>query len=276
MRNYLKMLPEKEDDSLVAKPRSQPNERIECEFASLAYHLGFESKEIRHQIQCFPDEEIARKALLKAQDPTQYKYNDAAFVNFVEQMVRFFSTAEKREDETIIDFKGYPKTLKRKGIPQTGIYRANKSSLFLKKLHSIRKDQSDKVTSFFIRRSVYFAFFGKPNRASREKLEKLIEEEQGRLVEQNRQEQEQWRARLAREEQRRLEQKRREEQERQRLEQVRLEQVRLEQERQKAEEERLEQVRLEQEKQKEQERLEQERQKEEQDRLEQLQLEQER
>lgn len=151
MRDYLEMLPEKEDDSLVAKPRSQPNERIRCEFASLAYRLGFESEEIRHQIQRSPDKEIARKALLKARDPTRYKYDDAAFANFVEQMVRFFSTTEKREDETVMDFEGYPKTLKRKGIPQTGIYRADKSSLFLEKLHSIREDQSDEVTSFFIR-----------------------------------------------------------------------------------------------------------------------------
>ena len=31
-------------------------------------------------------------------------------------MVKFFSIAEEREDETIIDFKSYLKTLKRKGI----------------------------------------------------------------------------------------------------------------------------------------------------------------
>lgn len=48
MRNYLEMLPKKEDDSLVAKPRSEPNERIGYEFVSLAYRLGFKSEEIRH------------------------------------------------------------------------------------------------------------------------------------------------------------------------------------------------------------------------------------
>ncbi|KAF2647755.1 hypothetical protein K491DRAFT_614063 [Lophiostoma macrostomum CBS 122681] len=83
MRDYLEMLPEKEDDSLVAKPRSQPNERIGYEFASLAYRLGFESEEIRYQIQRSPDEEIARKTLLKARDPTRYKYDDADVANFV-------------------------------------------------------------------------------------------------------------------------------------------------------------------------------------------------
>ena len=269
MRDYLEMLPEEDDDSLVAKPRSQPHERFGYEFASLAYRLGFESEEIRHQIRRSPDEEIARKALLKARDPNRYKYDDAAFANFVEQMVRFFSTAEKRVDENLMDFEGYPKTVIRKGIPQTGVYKADKSSLYLERLHSICEDESDKVTSFFVRRSVYFAFFGKPDRATREKLEKLIEEEQGRLMEQNRQEQEQWQAQLAREEQNRLDQERRLEQEKQKAEQERLEQVRLEQERQRAEQERLKQVRLEQERQKvEQERLEQVR-------LEQIRLEQE-
>ncbi|KAH8727397.1 hypothetical protein GQ44DRAFT_584583, partial [Phaeosphaeriaceae sp. PMI808] len=161
MRDYLEMLPEKDDDSLVAKPRSQPHERIRCEFASLAYRLGFESEEIRHQIQRSPDEEIARKALLKARDPNRYKYDDAAFSKFVKQMVGFFSTAEKRiGDDTKMDFEGYPRTLKRKGIPRTGIYKAEKSSLYLEKLYSICGDQSDEVTSFFVRRSVYFAFFG--------------------------------------------------------------------------------------------------------------------
>lgn len=76
-----------------------------------------------------------------------------------------------------MDFEGYPRTLKRKGIPQTGIYKADKSSLYLERLHSIREDQSDEVTSFFVRRSVYFTFFGKPNRAIYEKLKELIREE---------------------------------------------------------------------------------------------------
>jgi septal ring factor EnvC (AmiA/AmiB activator) len=125
--------------------------------------------------------------------------------------------------------------------------------LYLERLYSIREDQSDELTSFFVRRSVYFAFFGKPNRATCEKL--------GRLTEQNRQEQEQWQAQLAREYQQvRLDQVRLEQEslEQVRLEQVRLEQERHEQEKQKAEQVRLEQVRLEQER-LEQERLEQER-----------------
>jgi hypothetical protein len=277
MRDYLEMPPDNDDDTLVAKPRSQPHERIAYGFASLAYRLGFESEEIRNQIQRSPDEEIARKALLKARDPTRYKYDDTAFANFVEQMVRFFSTAEKREDETMMDFECYPKTLKRKGIPQTGIYKADKSSLFLEKLHSIREDQSDEVTSFFVRRSVYFAFFGKPDRATRERLERLIREEQGGLTEQNREEQEQWRARVAREEQGRLDQEKREEQERQKLEQERQEKEKQEKERQEKEKQEKERQRLEQERQeKESQRLEQERQEKERQRLEQERQEKER
>jgi hypothetical protein len=134
---------------------------------------------------------------------------------------------------------------------------------------------------------VYFAFFGKPNRATCEKLEELIGEEQGRLTEQNRQEQEQWQARLAREEQQvrleqvRLEQKRLEQErleqerlEQERLEQVRLEQARIEQvrlEQVRPEQVRLEQVRLEQER-LEQERLQQERVEQEKQKLEQERL----
>ncbi|KAH7310135.1 hypothetical protein BKA65DRAFT_575513 [Rhexocercosporidium sp. MPI-PUGE-AT-0058] len=126
-----------------------------------------------------------------------------------------------------MDIEGHSKTVKGKGIPQTGVFKADKSSLYPERLHSIREAQSDEVNSFFVRRSVYFAFFGKPNRATCEKIERLIGEEQGRLTEQNRQEQEQWQARLAREEQQ------------VRLEQERLEQERVEQEKQKLEQERL-------------------------------------
>lgn len=214
MRNYLEMPSQKEEDNLLAKPRSEPNEYILYEFASLAYRLGFESKQIHCLIQRSADEEIARKALLKARDPHRYTYNHAAFAHFVKQIIRFFCTAEKVVEEHAIDVDGSQRAPKRKGIPETGVYKTDQSSLFLDKLHSTNKEQRDTLTSFFIRRSVYFAFFGKPDCAKHERRERLAREEQERFAEQERQDWE--RQEQQRQEQERLERERltREEQER--------------------------------------------------------------
>ncbi|TAQ83758.1 hypothetical protein B7494_g7918 [Chlorociboria aeruginascens] len=160
------------------KPISgKADEIVLCEFATLAYRLGYKSEPIRSLIQRSADREIARSALLKARKPDRYKYNEAI-----------------------------------SGIPYALDHERDRLSLFLDKLHNTGEEQCDKMSSFFIRRSVYFAFFGKPSRPTPRSPEEVsllntpisahpednqVREEQERLA---RQEQE----RLEREEQQRL------------------------------------------------------------------------
>jgi hypothetical protein len=88
---------------------------------------------------------------------------------------------------------------KRSGIPQIGCCKRDKSALCPHKLHGGTEDQCDTISSFFVRRSVYLAFFGTLGcfGSQRVEQERLAKEEQDRLA---REEQE----RLAREEQERL------------------------------------------------------------------------
>jgi hypothetical protein len=111
---------------------------------------------------------------------------------------------------------------KRSGIPQIGCCKRDKSALCPHKLHGGTEDQCDTISSFFVRRSVYLAFFGtlgcfgsqrvEQERLAKEEQERLAREEQERLAreEQERRAREE-QERLAREEQERLA---REEQER--------------------------------------------------------------
>ena len=232
MRNYLEMPALKEKDHLLAKPRSTASRSIVQEFASLAFRLGFDSERIQSLIQQSADEEIARKALLEARRPGRYKYDDTSFTRFVKQIVEFFSTAEELAEGTAMAVDIPLRAPRRSGIPQIGCYKRDKLSLFPDKLHSTTENQCDIMHSFFLRRSVYFAFFGKldhfeyqelgQEQLTREEQERLAREEPARQKQLAREEQ----VRLALEEQARQEQLAREEQVRLALEeQARQEQL---------------------------------------------------
>ena len=79
-------------------------------------------------------------------------------------MVRFFSTAEaltEEEARKIHEFDDDKRLPKRCGIPKPKEYKQDRVSLFIGKLHDTNNQQYPGITSFFVRRSVYFAFWGK-------------------------------------------------------------------------------------------------------------------
>jgi hypothetical protein len=104
MRHYRKMLVEpkkKKKDLLVKVGGREADETILCEFAALAYQLGFESDEICALKQHSPDREIARSALLKAWKPNRYEYDNAVFESHIAQIVRMFSAATPLRSEQL-------------------------------------------------------------------------------------------------------------------------------------------------------------------------------
>jgi hypothetical protein len=167
MRDYPQMPAEPKKKNLLTKPASEKaDEIVLCEFAALASRLGYESERIRSLAQRSPDREIARSALLKARKPARYKYSEAAFEDYVEQIVNLFSaaqpvTVEQARAAVEIDYSDI--LPKRCGIPRTQDHERDKLSLFVDRLHNTDEKQCDEMSSFFIRRSVYFAFFGKPS-----------------------------------------------------------------------------------------------------------------
>ncbi len=314
MRHHCEMPAEakKKGKDLLAKAGAGgADEEVLFEFAALANRLGFRSDNIRALMQSSSDRQIARSALLRARKPNRYQYDETILEACVDKIIELFKTAaplprENSNPALTSDDPGASGN--RCGFPDKDAQQKDGKFLFLPYLHREIEEQGEYITSFFVRRSVYLAFFGRlanldehsrhyPPQATHasamqagqsemqgvEMSEQQVQREQERLdqerqerarLEQERQEQEkreQERQEQARQEQARQEQERQEQerQEQERREQERLEQERHEQER--LEQERLEQERHEQERH-EQERLEQE--KREQERLEQERLEQ--
>ncbi|KAH7111361.1 hypothetical protein B0J11DRAFT_543704 [Dendryphion nanum] len=198
------------------------------------------------------DREIARSALLKARKPDRYKYDEAMFEDYVGQIARLFSEAQPmtvEQGSIVIEMDCSDGPPRRSGIPYAQDHERDRLSLFLDKLHNTDEEQCDEMSSFFIRRSVYFAFFGKPScptprsveevplfntpvsvpvgddqaREAQERLvqheqERFVREEQARFVQEEQERQERLvrdeQERMAREEWERQEQLAREEQER--------------------------------------------------------------
>jgi hypothetical protein len=312
MRDYCKILaePKKKKKDLLAKVEGgKADETALYELAALAYQLGFESDEICALKEQSLDREVARKALLEARKPNRYKYNDTILESYIAQIVRMFSTATPLTSEQLspVLVSEDPDALGNHcGFPDKEAHEEDSPFLFINNLHKVGDEQGKTITLFFVRRSVYFAFFGKSTnlsanfnsvhlRQSNNTSSNQTRALQGNNVmqdviqgeiEQERLKQE--RLETERLEQERLERKKLEQEklERERIERERIERERIERERikrKRIERERIEREKLEWEK-VEQEKLEREklerekleREKLERERLEQEKLEQER
>ena len=187
------------------------------QFASLALQLGFESPQI-HDILAWEESAVSPIARL--------------------------STAP------VLVTSGPGEKLKRRsGLPVIETFHEDHGFLFLKHLHNDQDHHGEGITSFFVLKSIYLAYMGRPthgltftdlnNHGNSESM-------QPNLAAQERQEQEQREREQARQEQARQEQARQEQarQEQARQEQARQEQARQEQARQ--EQARQEQARQEQ------------------------------
>ncbi|CAN9192860.1 unnamed protein product [Alternaria alternata] len=136
------------------------------ELGTLAHRLGFKSNQIRDLVEQPVDRAIARSALLRARDPELFRYNDADFERHVDAIVGFFGTAtpitaEHAEATPRISYSDRPPH--RCGKPRQEDHAAEGPSLFVRELHEDGGERLVGITPFFIRRSVYWAFFGRRN-----------------------------------------------------------------------------------------------------------------
>jgi hypothetical protein len=165
MRHYTLMPPDpKKEDDLLAKPaRAKPDRRAIYEMAELARRLGFKSTEIEVLINSSPDHQIARSALLQARKPDRYRYDRQQFDLLINEIVGCFAHAvpdqPDRSPELLADSTMKPRV--RCGVPQARTQKQDNALLFLDCLRA-EVEIADTITSFFVRRCVYFAFFGKP------------------------------------------------------------------------------------------------------------------
>jgi hypothetical protein len=161
--------PRKEDGHPTPVPQ-EPDEVLWYEFAVLASELGFESEQIRQLKSGNPDREVARKSLLRARDPRYFKYDEAVFECFVDQLVDMFRAAIDILPTYIkppLLVHGPGESLQRRcGRVFQKAYEDDRDFLFLDVLYDPRKGEGEGASSFYVRMSVYFAFFGDPQNTS--------------------------------------------------------------------------------------------------------------
>lgn len=230
MRHYSKMPKSPKSSTrkeLMMRPTTHADPTALREFAELAERLGFESPEIT-DLKQHPTTRVPRS---QTEPPEPFLVTDGAGV-------------EKKW---------------RSGLPSTEQYLEDSKHLFINYLHHKNEEQGEGITSFFVRKSIYSAFFGRPPPLSSEEIQPGNEAVQVArdLERQALERQERERQALERQALERLEQERqelvrqelaRQEQKRQELgrqELARRELERQEQERQKLERQKLERQRLE-------------------------------
>ena len=150
---------------LLAKAGSTTaDEVILHEFVALADRLGFKSSRINELRKRSPDREIVRTALLRAQRPGQYTYNDTFFEVYIEEVMKVFSRARPALSEKAspsLVSEDFAASGNRCGFPDQKCHEDDCRYLFIANLYRSGEGQADGITSFFVRRSVYFAFFGR-------------------------------------------------------------------------------------------------------------------
>jgi hypothetical protein len=148
---------------------AKPDEVVLSDSAVLADQLGFQSDQISALKQRSSDREIARVALLNARKPDRYEYTGQSLESHIEQIVRLFATAtplsvEQACPEFVSDDPAAAGV--RCGFPEEEAHVRDAKSLVIANLHAEVNEQGESITSFFVRRSVYFAFFGWPSETS--------------------------------------------------------------------------------------------------------------
>lgn len=167
MRHYpnIPAAPKKKKALLAKAETVKADGALLSELAAGAYQLGFRSAQITELMEGSSDREIARDALLKARKPGSYEYHDHILQTHIEQIVALFASAQPVKTDQmcpmlISDDPGASAI--RCGFPNKEEHARDKGFLFITNLHVETGEQGASITSFFVRTSVYFAFFGRP------------------------------------------------------------------------------------------------------------------
>jgi len=167
LRHFPRMIgecPKKEKDS--PKPTiKEPDPVTWYRFALLADRLGFDSEVIRQLKADDPYRIEARNFLLKHNPPELYTFDPQLFEECVEQIARTRAAAVEKgqgyiKPPVVVDGPGEPLPRRRGRFFQTA-YEYERNYLFLDIFYDAADARGKGITSLFVRRSAYFAFFGR-------------------------------------------------------------------------------------------------------------------
>ena len=167
LRHFARMIGE-----CAKKEKDRPKPTIEepdpvtwHRFALLADRLGFDSEIIRKLKTDDPFRAEARNFVLKHNPPELYDLNPEVFENCVEQLARARAEAVEKQRQyikppAVVDGPGESLPRRCGRFFQTA-YEYERNYLFLGVLYDGTNARGKGITSIFVRRSIYFAFFGR-------------------------------------------------------------------------------------------------------------------
>ena len=156
--------PKKEEKQALPAPQ-KPSSLLWHKFGLLADTLGFATKEIKILKQKNPDAEVAYAALLEARDTDYFTYDESLVLRHLRRIKRMFDTAIEKPDPggqptLLVDGPGEAVSRRCGRIFENAHSRTQKY-LFLRSIYEPTVGEGDGISSFFVRRSVFFAFFGR-------------------------------------------------------------------------------------------------------------------
>ncbi|KAJ3499714.1 hypothetical protein NLG97_g109 [Lecanicillium saksenae] len=166
-RRHFEDMPD-EQRRIVAGPKvGEVDEMVLFDFALLAHKLGFRGTGIKQVLEGDPERQIAHRLLTTARKPDQFIFDDIE--SKITAITQLMATARPIPGGQVVEVDEYEVATDRKapapcGRPLVSDQMHDKPLMFLDKLHaspSSTPSQCTKLSSFFIQRSIYFAYFGK-------------------------------------------------------------------------------------------------------------------
>ena len=132
--------------------------------------LGFATKQISSLKSKNPDMEVAYSAMLEAREPDYFIYDESLILENLGKMKQIFDTATAKPDlggQPTLFVDGPGEAIPRRcGRVFENAYKQNRRLLFLRSIYEPAAGEGSGISSFFVRRSVFLAFFGGPPKHS--------------------------------------------------------------------------------------------------------------
>jgi hypothetical protein len=172
MRHFDKLVgecPKKEEKQALPAPK-KPSPLLWHRLGFLADAVGFTTKEIKDLKETNPDAEVAYAALLEARDSDYFTYDESLILRHLRRMKRMFDIAIEKLDPAgqptlLVDRPGEAVS-RRCGRIFENAHSRTRNYLFLRSMYEPTVGGGDRISPFFVRRSVFFAFFGRPPKSS--------------------------------------------------------------------------------------------------------------
>jgi hypothetical protein len=152
--------PKKERGQNTPVPR-QPDLSKWSKIARLGKKVGFESEEINRLLSVDHVREDIQEYLTTRYDPRYFIYDEEHCVSGLTEILRSIKAKPSSPRKPLLFVPGCGESLERRcGRTFENAHEYDRHHLFLDNLHELDNESGSGISSFFVRASVYHAFFG--------------------------------------------------------------------------------------------------------------------